>query len=202
MYNHLFYTPVQQTNIDRELSEDELKFIHSIKDFSLNDKNYSSVNKNILESNELSELKDHINSLISLWVDDVVMPENPYLDWKITQSWLNYAETGGGHHMHKHCNSVVSGVFYLDVQDEDFIRFYNPTPQSDIEISPKEFNPYNSYTWDVEVKKGDIILFPSKVFHSVPTVKQSDFTRVSLAFNVFPFGDIGRYDQTTHLLVS
>jgi predicted 2-oxoglutarate/Fe(II)-dependent dioxygenase YbiX len=60
-----------------------------------------------------------------------------------------------------------------------------------IDIITKEYNVYNSPTWWVPVGQGDLVLFPSRLMHQVANIT-TDTVRISLAFNVFIKGSIGR----------
>ena len=48
------------------------------------------------------------------------------------------------------------------------------------------------------MKKGELILFPSNLQHSVPA-NQSDEDRISLSFNTWIKGDIGDKEKLTYL---
>jgi len=54
----------------------------------------------------------------------------------------------------------------------------------------KNFNSFNSESWWLPIKTGQIMLFPSSVSHSV-SIKKGKNTRVSLAFNIFIKGSVG-----------
>ena len=61
-----------------------------------------------------------------------------------------------------------------------------------------EYNTWNSLTWWIPVKSGDILLFPSYLNHSVET-KQDNNLRISLAFNTFVKGNIGSREGLSEL---
>ena len=108
----------------------------------------------------------------------------------ITQSWLNYTEPGQSHHKHAHPNSVISGVLYINAdQNTDKIFFFRQIFEQ-IKPAIRETNVFNSESWNAPVKTGQVVLFPSHLLHMVET-KEGDNTRVSLAFNTFLKGVIG-----------
>ena len=118
----------------------------------------------------------------------------------ITQSWLNYTETNQYHHKHEHPNSLVSGVFYINAdEDNDKIRFFSNKYEV-IRPEINEFNLFNSTTWWFPVKTNDIVLFPSSLTHCVD-IKKGTNTRISLAFNVFIKGKIGKEKLLTELKI-
>ena len=65
-------------------------------------------------------------------------------------------------------------------------------------INKKEANVYNSSTWEVAPTENRIILFPSDVPHKI-NINKSKFTRISLAFNVIPKGEIGNTEQKIYI---
>jgi predicted 2-oxoglutarate/Fe(II)-dependent dioxygenase YbiX len=79
------------------------------------------------------------------------------------------------------------------------IKFYRNYYET-IKIQPKEYNIYNSKSWWLPVKTGQLILFPSSTTHSVE-VKKGNNTRVSLAFNVFIKGTLGDNKDLTELFL-
>jgi ectoine hydroxylase-related dioxygenase (phytanoyl-CoA dioxygenase family) len=60
------------------------------------------------------------------------------------------------------------------------------------------FNIWNSDLWKVQVKNNTIVLFPSSLYHSVDK-NESDYERVSIAFNVFARGEFGSEEGLTYL---
>ena len=177
-----------------QISEDERKTInHYLDDLRPNVYNFTTKESYILDKG-LSKLKKFIEIAIDTYVINVIVGDkyDENLSFKITQSWGNLTRPGSeGHHLHKHSNSVISGVFYVQTNDVDNITFANPLLAHDtIRIRTKEYNQFNSYTWRYPVSTGKLILFPSNVSHHVdPPIGDKD--RISLSFNVFPTGKIG-----------
>jgi|TARA_R110000772_G_scaffold157927_1_gene269184 hypothetical protein len=60
-----------------------------------------------------------------------------------------------------------------------------------LEVQTKDYNAWNSQTWWLPVEEGALLLFPSSLQHSVPPV-EGEKDRISLSFNTFPVGDLGR----------
>ena len=54
--------------------------------------------------------------------------------------------------------------------------------QRDVSLQTEKYNTFNSATFMLPMKRGELILFPSNLTHSVP-VNQSDEERISLSFN-------------------
>jgi uncharacterized protein (TIGR02466 family) len=198
--NGIFPTPIYISKIDREFTKKELSFIDKSKLDTFNNEGNTTSNDNyILNNKEFKNLKTELDLIVKDYFDKVISPSNNITPC-ITQSWLNYTETNQYHHKHAHANSLVSGVFYINSNEEhDKIKFFNDTYKT-IRLEVKDWNLYNSESWWFPVKTGDIILFPSSLSHMVET-KQGDNTRISLAFNVFVKGTVGNNKQLTELIL-
>lgn len=198
--NSIFPTPIYMAKLDRDLSLLELNFVDKIKkDYFKNEGNITSNNNYILNEKPFASLKKELDLRVQDYFDKVISPANNITPY-ITQSWLNYTETNQYHHKHAHPNSLISGVFYITCHKElDKIKFFKEGYQI-IRPEIKDWNLWNSETWWFSVKTGDIILFPSSLTHMVET-KEGTNTRISLAFNVFIKGTIGKNKDLTELIL-
>ena len=198
--NGIFPTPIYISKIDRDITSKELLFIDKTKLDTYNNEGNTTSNDNyILNSKAFKNLKEELDLKIQDYFDKIISPSNNITPY-ITQSWLNYTETNQFHHKHAHPNSLVSGVFYINCNEEhDKIKFFNEK-YSIIKPEVKDWNIWNSESWWFSVKTGDIILFPSSLTHMVET-KQGDNTRISLAFNVFIKGTVGNNKNLTELTI-
>ena len=196
----IFPTPVQQGNIGRPFTKEELDFVnHWGKEGNTynNQGNITSLNKYVLDDPTLKDIREFAQKSIDNFVNNVYIPKKP-VQLAITQSWLNYTKEGQYHHSHEHPNSFLSGVFYFDADFEtDKIHFHKKGYQQ-IKLPTDNFQWYNSDSWFFQVKTGDIMLFPSSLTHNVET-KKGENRRVSLAFNTFPVGYIGEEETLTAL---
>ena len=186
----IFPTGVGRFKYDNDLV-DVKKFIDTnIKNNLVeNTGNKTSSNVNILDLEEFKDIRLFVESAITEYFENVISPDGDVQPF-ITLSWLNFTEKDRFHHKHWHGNSIVSGVFYISaVEEHDKIHFYNEN-KSAIELTPKNFNIFNSSGWWIPVKENDLLLFPSSTAHGVETVLL-DHTRISLAFNVFVKGEFG-----------
>ena len=182
----LFPIPVCQTDLHRELTEDELKFfaLEKEKERKINTGNSYSKNKYILNSPELSNLKRDLTDLVNAYLYEVWKPKYD-VEAYITISWVNYTEQGQFHHRHAHSNSAISGVYYIDTDESDRILYVTPNPdQIRMRVEPSEWNDRNSEEWWLPTPKNRLMLFPSTLEHRVSETKNPK-TRVSLSFNTF-----------------
>ncbi len=105
--------------------------------------------------------------------------------FEITGMWLNVKPTGAGHPLHGHPNNYLGGVYYVKApQGSDTINFHDFRMDRFV-IAPRytERVPQNSPISRIDVKEGELVMFPAWLPHSVdpnPTGEE----RISLAFNI------------------
>jgi uncharacterized protein (TIGR02466 family) len=115
-------------------------------------------------------------------------------DYAVTTSWATETKPGEQSKLHKHINCQYSGVYYVSVPEGansiDFIKY----EQGGFMTTPVAYNKFNSYRASFKLKEGDIIFFPSYMFHQI-NLNNSKKTRYSIAFNLIPTGIIGEGDS-------
>lgn len=116
----------------------------------------------------------------------------------IMQSWLNKSKRGEFHREHMHPNSIISGVWYPQINEKmpsiEFIK----DERRDVSLNIQTFNNYNCSAMRPATKRGDLFLFPSNLRHSVPP-NNTDDERISLSFNTWCKGSIGSKEALTYL---
>jgi uncharacterized protein (TIGR02466 family) len=202
MSNHviheIFPTPVYVGELGRSFTEDEMAFLNfGAEMYTKNYGNNVSYDKQVLEEDAVQGLKSDILKHVETYIKQIMDPKFPITPY-ITQSWLNVTLKNQSHHKHYHLNSLISGVIYIQAEN-DSINFYTQ-PSHMLSINPNTYNKFNSLHSTVSVSTGNIVLFPSQIEHSVPT-KTDDNKRISLAFNVFVKGMVGEYEQSTELIL-
>jgi hypothetical protein len=101
------------------------------------------------------------------------------------------------HDIRNHPNSFLSGVYYIQTNEDDQIEF-SVESKNMFQIPTNEFDKFNSESWWLPVRQNELFLFPSWLQHRVPPVK-GDKTRISLSFNTFPSGILGEELHLTEL---
>lgn len=194
--NNIFPTPVAWFDNDSGINELQKKYVKSLKRKN-NVGNEISLDRNVLESKELKVLKNWIVNNINIYFEEIYKPKSK-VELYITQSWCNYTKENQHHHKHRHPNSFISGVYYIDVNEEkDKITFFNDIYKQ-LNIEASEYNLYNSISWFFELKNNSLVLFPSNLEHMVESVT-SKTERVSLSFNTFLKGYLGQDESATGL---
>lgn len=194
----LFPIPVFHTNLNGNLFSNELNGIgneiNNEKNFRFNGNgNLTSNDDCVLDNWNLANIKKQIVESIRTFSNNILCYD--YDNFYITQSWINVNPPKSSHHSHKHKNSVLSGVLFLDTFEGcGNIQFY--CPHSDKQLTPKiKFVENNDLTWGhyyFTPSNNDLIIFPSYLEHSV-SQNLSTYNRVSLSFNTF-FTPIGVRD--------
>lgn len=197
-WDAIFPIPILRTNIGRELTREELDFFgETEKKLFPNVNNSTSLDKYVLNAPALQSLRAFLMEGVNQYARKIISVSDK-VEFYITQSWVNYTNTGQSHHRHMHTNSLMSGVFYISaVKEFDKLFFYREaTPQ--INVWNNEVNWYNADSWFFSVGTGDLILFPSNVQHGVEETA-GKHTRISLAFNTFVRGELGSEERLNSL---
>jgi uncharacterized protein (TIGR02466 family) len=112
------------------------------------------------------------------------------LRWTVKEMWTNMLETGGSQTLHAHANSFISGIFYLTPSHSAcktvFVR-----PPGGFDFSFRHHTRsaavgrFNAGKYVLpEAEPGDLVLFPSYVYHEVP--RNQGPQRMTIAFNAMP----------------
>ena len=192
----LFPIPLLVCAYQWDYSE-ELKWIRSVESWRENKDSYNrqSTDTFILDHPELKKIRTFIETKLNTFVSQTLGSEDKLA---ITQSWLNKNEKGESHHEHVHPNSMISGVWYPVIHDKlPPIQFRNRA-QRDVELSTERYNTFNSATFMLPLNPGELILFPSNLTHSVQP-NPFDEERISLSFNTWVKGNIGKIASLTYL---
>lgn len=197
----LFPTAIGYSNIKRELTATETKFIAKLeKTLVTNIGNSRTKETFVLNNPAMANIKKWINNQIDLYIAQANPIDKSKTNIYITQSWINFSKPGEWHHSHYHRNAFISGVFYIDANiDKDKITFKSPFEPS-IAYTPTSLNTYNTDEANVQVQTGDLVLFPARMHHMVG-VNERNQTRISLSFNTFLRGELDSTERLTNLVL-
>lgn len=201
--NYLFPTPVLTYTLGRVLTGEEWGVVNHYCQphimYSNTGGNKTSETGRLLDVVGLENLKSDLSSILNNALEVIHAPIND-CSLYITQSWLNFTTKNQYHHKHQHTNSLYSAVLYLKTTNEDVIEFSStPTPHQQLFYIPSRHNnEFNSTSIHYQVKDYMVLVFPSTLQHSVPTVNHNN-VRLSLSLNTFITGDLGTPKNRTHL---
>jgi len=207
----LFPMPIYKTNIGREFTKQEQDEFDGIISEDLEERTTDqfkkiTTDKYLLKRKPLLTIKSFLEHHLKQFSTTVLGINENKVSCNITQSWLNAYPPTAFNPVHKHPNSIISGVFYINCLANNKgggISFHDTGHEMfhDIELPYTRFTIFSANLHHVEVGAGDLVLFPSSVRHSVNLNKTTDQTRISLSFNTFFFGELGEYDDTTELIL-
>lgn len=193
--NIIFATPLLNAHLGRNITESEIEAIKNLEFIKISS-NSVSKNTHILEMDAFKELKAFFQDALNFYVKEII--KGAEVEIYITQSWATKTVKNESHHKHSHPNSFLSGVFYVEIEEEDHIVFYRENKAFLLNVNPTEFNIFNSDSWESDIKKGQLIIFPSTLEHATP-FKRENNKRISISFNTFIKGTLGREGNVTKL---
>jgi uncharacterized protein (TIGR02466 family) len=101
-------------------------------------------------------------------------------------SWANCNALGGSNLTHCHPGSLISGTYYVKVPPKNIpkIRFLNVNGAQCLRNKNVLGENFIKESYGFMPKAGDLVLFPSNVWHSVDT-NLNEEERISVAFNAY-----------------
>ena len=202
----LFSIPVVKINIGRDFTKSEMdcfKNILMFRDEKIGMQNHRSKDPYLFDNfaEELKDIKIFCEHELKQYLEKIEGIDTDLAELYITQSWLNKTKPGEYHHLHHHTNSYLSGVLYISCLPNDVISLEDRTYglYNNLVFLKQEPTEWNCKGANINVKERDLILFPSWVPHHVGINETKETERISLSFNTFPIGELGDYDNTTHL---
>lgn len=160
------------------------------------------IQKNILKNcPELRSIGQAILDISNHYVKNaygIKLHNNCVLDF--SDSWMIRLQgnpEGGPFRKHNHAASWLTGVLYLD-NSNCGIQLHNDLGSTfDHDNHPwvwhsdmVEPNYFNVDEVDIGIEKGKCIIFNSKMNHSLNNFGSHDDVRYSIAFNIWPYGNI------------
>jgi uncharacterized protein (TIGR02466 family) len=187
----LFPTTVYVDYID--IDETECSILKGIQ-LSRNMDNDAWVSDtNIQTYPQNQQLFDKIHKHVQRYAYDVMKISTQY-GLKCHGAWLNRNDPGDSTPTHHHSNSLISGVYYLDVDPatQGAIQFYDDREGQFGKffsvLKYAEKSNRNSHRATVDCENAMLVLFPSALKHSV-SQNTADVPRYSIAFDYMITGE-------------
>ena len=129
---------------------------------------------------QYSNIFNEINKCIRHYCDTAQLRYPAVYD-----SWVNILSDKGSVGAHRHYGSVISGAFYMDVEEgSSSIYFINPNEgfkMIEVEYVTSYENEFNPNIYSFSPKPLQLVLFPGWILHYVGINNTS--RRVTLSFN-------------------
>jgi|LakMenEpi03Aug12_release.lakeMendotaPanAssembly.Ray.scaffolds.fasta_scaffold736152_1 uncharacterized protein (TIGR02466 family) len=147
--------------------------------------NYSNMNFSLLTTDQYKDIVwDSVEKLISHLYSEYspIKPSNnppSIYDCDISSIWWNIYASGDYVELHNHCPAGVSGIYLIDLPED--------TKNTTVFVHNNDYAlSHNVQMWSQKhiadyAKEGDVILFPSSMYHYV---NASSGRKVSISFNV------------------
>ncbi|MAH09409.1 MAG: hypothetical protein CL961_07050 [Euryarchaeota archaeon] len=152
-------------------------------------KSYSVLHEDIFKN-----LLAFVNKSIEEYVREIYQSTQKL---RVTQSWLNKMQPDREHIFHYHPNSVLSGVFYLKSDGTAPLILVNERKDQYQLSLDGPGNKFTNSCYEYPSTERMLVLFPSYIRHCVARNTSSQ-DRISLSFNTFPIGDLGKKNSFTY----
>jgi len=189
----IFSAPIYNSKVDIDLKP-YLNISLKEKQIPNNSKLLGSLGSketSVLDKKQFKNLKNEILRHVNIYAKDILEYSN---DFKITTSWLTFVDPNSSSHLHRHRNSVFSGIVYFQADKNSGDLVFEDKRIGDFHLNRKNYNILNSELWFYKPFNNKIVIFPSHLFHMIDT-NNSNIKRISLAFNVVPSGTFGGGDS-------
>ena len=146
-----------------------------------------SKNQRVLDISLFKLLKENILNYASFYLKEL---SHEFEGLQISNSWINVVDRNQSIAPHNHCNSYLSGCFYLTEGSSIIFNNNHGFGSHGIQPSYKDsIRPVGLEEQEINIQKNLLLIFPSYVSHRVETSKVDK--RVSIAFNIIPKGEFG-----------
>ena len=156
-----------------------------------------STDVDILRLKELKRLKNFVKESLDYYVSDILQINNTF---SFCQSWSVIQNKDAYHPKHAHYNHIISSVYYAKAEETKLIFNVEKSKIQDgyyFDYNVKEYNWYNSHSYTVSLKTGDIIFFPGQLKHE-SSINDND-ERIIVGSSFFIDGKIGDKSLITDL---
>ena len=186
----LFPTSVGFLQMDKAVSKKILAFMKSKgMRMELNISNNTSIDRFVLDNDELSDIKKVLTDSVNEYFKEIVNSDQG-VELYITNSWINVTKNGESHQLHKHKNSILSAILYIDTCEEDKVSFITEHDVfGNFSFTSNRITDWNANLWTIQAETDKLVMFPSTLSHRVNTRPNTcTGTRISLSFNTWVEG--------------
>ena len=135
-----------------------------------------------------------IREVVDTIVSDAIKSFGYDCEFSLNTSWANKIYPQNRSEFHSHKNFWLSAVYYPHGEIKDkFTIVFKKNDLNYYDIRKKSDNSFNTNMCSVNVKEGDLIIFPSYLQHKIG-YNDSKVVRYSIALNFLPTGTLGHKD--------
>lgn len=194
----MFAIPIYANNVS--FPKDILDYVKTL-DYKLiaSEDGKISLDTYVLDDINLVKLREIIQTQVDIFLRKEMRVKNN-ADFYLCNSWIMKHNKGDSAPNHHHGNSIISGIMYLQCDEQSGELVFSKSSSHTNFIHPcflldyDEYNIFNSSDWTFSPKQGDIFLFPSFLEHKVKQSMSED-ERYCVAFNLFVKGELGRNEK-------
>lgn len=189
----IFPVPVYTTtlDVDEELKQSVIHLEFADID-SRNGK--MTTTKYLLDQPGFEKLAEMIDTEVQEYARNIFQQKDS-IEFFRTTSWAMKHEQGDWSNSHSHLNSIISGICYLQVDENSgeltFNKIINNLYDGVIDITTSGWNPFNSHSFTIVPENNQLVIFPSNLPHKVSPSRSSN-SRYCIAFNYFVRGLFGQ----------
>jgi uncharacterized protein (TIGR02466 family) len=203
----LFPTPLYVTTFEGDISK-EVEYFDSLPMKETPNSSYGEISYNsyVLDNPVCDRLKVFFANAFKDFATNIMRYN--YSDLEFAQSWITYKRPGQFHKAHTHPNTLLSGVFYYDIQPGDTAIVFSKEVKSFNRpyIEPSLLDDYQNHPFSQEEiyftpSQNNFIIFPSYLVHGVPPNKTSR-VRKALGVNVLPKHTLGDRETISEIIFS
>lgn len=165
-------------------TEKELIFLRKTKFIKSNIKTNPKFSKgsHILKHKQLKNIKEIILNNFNDYLNNVLEINNKFY---ICNSWSTLQKKGNFHKSHYHPNHIFSVVYYAKAEKSNLIFYLEKSKIQEaffFQYSIKKYNHFNSHSWTLDVKSGDVVIFPGQLKHQTSICETDERIIVGASF--------------------
>tara|TARA_R110001592_G_scaffold224213_1_gene479785 strand:+ start:1989 stop:2603 length:615 start_codon:yes stop_codon:yes gene_type:complete len=193
--------PICRIKTDKKLNKKELSFFNQLQKKRHKNVNLSLTDSdNILNNKEFTNVRNFILEYFSHYVNNILEIKNNFV---MCNSWGTTQKKGDSHPLHTHKNAFFSSVYYVETTNSSIFFEVDKAKIQEgfyIEYNIKNYNYFNSASWELEVESGDLVIFPGELAHHTD-VNEKNYTRKIIGSSYFIKDKIGSVENYNSVII-
>lgn len=158
--------------------------------------------KSLHRGNEWKETVEFIEQSVNQASTAILGDHTVFEKLKVCLMWANKSSELQWHHQHRHPWSVLSGIIYVQGNSGDtwMSRVAEQYHSPHFYYVEKEQDMVQEI-YKHKIKEGTMVIFPSTLSHSVTENLNKETDRITISFNTFPDGAVGKINELAGLTI-